>query len=132
MKKKLFLISLIGLICATSAYAACNGGTEITNTVGTTFCKSNVALNWWSAAAWCKANKLQLATMYEMCPSWDGNEGDNKCPELKGKAKYRAWSATALGTSNAFSVDLTNGSVYNYADRTANYLSGEALYAFCR
>lgn len=48
MKKKLFLISLIGLICATSAYAACEGGTEITNTLGTTFCKSNVSMNWWS------------------------------------------------------------------------------------
>ena len=74
----------IGLISITSAYAKCDGGTEVTNSVGTAFCQSSMYLNWWSAAAWCKANGRQLATMYEMCPSWDGNVGDGKCPELAG------------------------------------------------
>ena len=111
--KKLLLASIIGLMSITSSYAACNGGTEVTNTAGTTFCKSNVALNWWSAAAWCKANGLQLATMYEMCPSWDGNEGSGKCPELNGKGDGYAWSATARGSESAFHVSLSNGYVNN-------------------
>jgi len=106
MTKKLFILTLIGLISSASAYAACNGGTEVTNTAGTTFCKSNVTMNWWSAAAWCKANGLQLATMYEMCPNWDGNTGSDKCPELNGKGRGYAWSATASGSESAFYVNL--------------------------
>ena len=125
MKKKLLLACLIGLLSITSAYAKCDGGTEITNTAGTTFCKSNVTMNWWSAAAWCKANKMQLATMYEMCPSWDGNTGSNKCPELNGKGSGDAWSATASGSDYAFIVYLSNGDV----DDKLRYYSA---YAFCR
>ena len=116
MKKKLLFTCLIGLISVTSAYAACDGGTEVTNTAGTTFCKSNVVMNWWSAAAWCKANKMQLATMYEMCPSWDGTRADEKCPELKGTASGSEcyWSATVSGNSEAFYVGPVSGNVNNY------------------
>ena len=129
MTKKLFILTLIGLISATSAYAKCDGGTEITNTAGTTFCKSNVTMNWWSAAAWCKANGLQLATMYEMCPTWDGNTGRGKCPELNGTGSVYAWSATASGSEYAFYVDLSDGYV------NPNYLytrTTSSTYAFCR
>ena len=125
MTKKLFILTLIGLISATSSYAACNGGTEITNTAGTTFCKSNVEMNWWSAAAWCKENGLQLATMYEMCPSWDGNTGSGKCPELNGKGSGYAWSATASGSEYAFDVSLSRGNVSSTNRHTNDY-------AFCR
>ena len=127
MTKKLFILSLIGLISATAAYAACNGGTEVTNTAGTTFCKSNVAMNWWSAAAWCKENGLHLATMYEMCPNWDGNTGSGKCPELKGKGdgSATAWSATASGSERTFYVILSNGLV------NTNGRHGDSS-AFCR
>ena len=130
MKKKLFLMCVIGLLSITSAYAKCDGGTEITNTAGTTFCKSNVGMNWWTAAAWCRANGLRLATMYEMCPSWDGNTGDGKCPELNGKdsgGSGYAWSATANGSEYAFIVNLSGGHVYNHYGR--DY--GHGL-AFCR
>ena len=130
MNKKLFILSLIGLISATSAYAACNGGTEVTNTAGTTFCKSNVTMNWWSAAAWCKENGLHLATMYEMCPTWDGNEGGGKCPELNGKGSGYAWSATASGSGRAFIVVLSNGYVGDY-DRTTTRDYYDYI-AFCR
>ena len=126
MNKKLFILSLIGLISATSAYAACNGGTEVTNTAGTTFCKSNVKMNWWSAAAWCKENGLHLATMYEMCPSWDGNTGSGKCPELKGNGLGEVWSATANGSEYAFYVSLSDGDV----DRKGR--DNRLFYAFCR
>ena len=126
MTKKLFILTLIGLISSASAYAKCDGGTEITNTAGTTFCKSNVSMNWWSAAAWCKGNKLQLATMYEMCPNWDGNTGSGKCPELKGKGSGYAWSATASGSEYAFHVDLSSGGVYNSSNRRNDF------YAICR
>ena len=128
MKKKLLLACLIGLLSITSAYAKCDGGTEITNSVGTTFCKSNQMMNWWTAAVWCRANGLRLATMYEMCPSWDGTEDYGKCPELKGTGGGNAWSATASGSEYAFFVVLSTGSVHgqNYRSSDFNY------YAFCR
>ena len=125
MTKKLFILTLIGLISTTSAYAKCDGGTQVTNTAGTTFCKSNVDMNWWSAAAWCKANGLHLATMYEMCPSWDGNKGSGKCSELNGKGSGVVWSATASGSGYAFHVNLSNGDVNNHG-------RNDYSYAFCR
>ena len=128
MHKKLFILTLIGLICATSAYAKCEGGTEITNTAGTTFCKSNMQMNWWSAATWCKENGLHLATMYEMCPNWDGNTGGGKCPELNGKGSGYVWSATASGSERAFTVNLSDGNVGDYY----GYRIDSYGYAFCR
>ena len=125
MKKKLFLMCIIGLMSVSSAYAKCDGGTEVTNTAGTTFCKSNVTMNWWSAAAWCKANGLHLATMYEMCPSWDGNTGSGKCPELNGKDDA-VWSATASDNDKAFLVLLSRGHVDPPKGRHYDY------FAFCR
>ena len=128
MKKKLFLMCLIGLISITSVYAKCDGGTEITNSVGTTFCQSNVTMNWWSAAAWCKANKLQLATIYEMCPSWNGNTGSGKCPELSVNSSGYVWSATAKDNDAAFIVSLESGAV-NHGHLGERKTGGKA---FCR
>ena len=128
MKKKLFFLSLIGLMSVTYAYAKCDGGSEVTNSVGTTFCKSNEKLNWWSAAVWCKANGLHLATMYEMCPSWDGNPGSEKCPELNGASEGYAWSATAYNDGAALGVTFSDGIVdsFNY------FRNQEGRSAFCR
>ena len=101
------------------------------------FCRSNVRLNWWSAAAWCKANGMKLATMYEMCPSWDGNTGSGKCPEMSGlttDSNIIGWSATAKGSENAFVVRFQNGEVYAGGQRhelTGGLFNGSS-YAMCR
>ena len=130
MKKKILLACLVTVISTPSAYSytgACNGGTIIENTAGTTFCKSNVQMNWWSAQAWCQVNGSRLATIYEMCPSWDGNTGSDKCPELKGKGDGYLWSATATDIYYAFYVLLSNGEVrYNVRSVKDDYS------AFCR
>ena len=124
MTKKLFILTLIGLISATSSYAKCDGGTMIGN-----FCKSNVQMNWWSAAAWCKANDLHLATMYEICPNWDGNTGYDKCLEATGigGAGY-VWSATANGELYVFTVDMSWGTVRNTNFR---HRAGDNATAIC-
>ena len=128
MKKKIFLACLIGILSLSSAYSytgECKGGTIVAG-----FCKSNVQMNWWSAQAWCQANGSQLPTMYEMCPSWDGNGGAGKCPELnKGLASQHVWSATAQDSIYAFTVDLLDGEVYPNA---RYYSMGVYGYAFCR
>ena len=101
--KNIFILSFIFVLySATSLQAACNGGTEIKNTAGTTFCQSNVTMNWWTASAWCKANGMSLATMYDACPSWDGNIGSGKCPEMVASGCYYVWTATARLDTNAY------------------------------
>ena len=84
-------------------------------------------MNWWSGAAWCKANGMRLATMYEMCPSWNGGKGANRCPELKIDGG-NVMSATASGSDGAFIVIMSSGEVrsgYGYFQRH------NAACAFC-
>ena len=129
MKKRVFLACFIGLLTATSAYSYsgdCNGGTIITaNDEKTTFCVSNKTMNWWSAQNWCKANGSSLATMYEICPSWDGNADNNKCLELNGVGSVTVWSGTAGGSDYTFVVSLSDGYVNHGYRRNHDY-------AFCR
>ena len=133
MKKKLFLMCIIGLMSVASAYAKCDGGTEITIPSGT-FCMGKNAMNWWTAAAWCQANGRHLATMYEVCPSWNGQSGFQGCPGLSGSSdKYYAWTATAYNSGGAFSVRLSDGHVAadysRNSDRTTHVY---AFYPLCR
>ena len=58
-------------------------------------------MNWWSSLAWCKANGMHLATMYELCPSWDGTTGSNKC---SGVTSGMVWTATASEDYQAYCV----------------------------
>ena len=116
MRKKILLTCLVCLLSATSAYSACNGGTIITSTA--TYCKSNVTMNWWSAQNWCHANGRPLATMYDICPSWNGNSGGsygfNVCPEMSGGPTGYVWSSTAKSEKEAFMVRLSDGHVGSY------------------
>ena len=134
MYKKLFILTLIGLISATSAYAKCDGGTEVTGKSGS-FCVSNVSMNWWTAAAWCKANGMHLPTMYELCPSWDGNTGSEKCPELSGTGNVIVWTSTVAESMYAFNVELNSGYVhgaYGGDNRDHSRSQKGSRYAICR
>ncbi len=93
--------------------AACEGGTEVEG-----FCMSGIDLNWWSAANWCKANGMHLATVYEVCPDWDGNTGRGKCGRtfsLKGNGRVATTLngrvATTLDSIYALYVDPSDGEV---------------------
>ena len=110
--KKILLATVIALVTATSAHAACDGGTESNG-----FCSSNIELNWWSAANWCKANGRHLATIYEVCPRWDGDTGSGKCLMVASYISGSAWTATAWGSDYAFTVASINAGVYNNALR---------------
>ena len=114
--KKILLATVIALFTATPVMAACEGGTESNG-----FCISDIALNWWSASNWCKANGRHLATIYEVCPDWDGNLGSGKCPVIASSISVPAWIATADGSSYAFGVYPSNGDLRsdprNYSNR---------------
>ncbi len=111
--KKILLATVIALFTATPVMAACEGGTESNG-----FCISNIELNWWSASNWCKANGRHLATMYEVCPDWDGNEGSGKCPVIASSISGDAMTATARSDLYAFSVDPSSGYV-SFNNRTS-------------
>ena len=93
-----------------------------------TYCLSKQSMNWWSAFAWCKANGLHLATMYEMCPSWNGNKGSGKCPELNGAGTGGdVWSSTAYDIDSAFVV--SDGYVRNSTE--GGFYRNSGYFAFC-
>ncbi len=125
MKKMILSLCVLGL-CGGSAYAACNGGTMRGG-----FCVSNVSMNWWSAAAWCQANGLHLATIYDACPDWDGNVGGGKCGRVIDSSwSGYVWTSTASGTVYAYAVNLTNGLVSTSYRYSNNYAYN--TYALCR
>ena len=131
MKKILFLTCTC-LFFASAAMAACEAGTEITGKNGHVYCKSNDSMNWWSAATWCEAQRRHLASMEEMCPdtgsnnAWDGSIGSGKCANLNGVGSKYGWSSLASGSSDAFYVILSNGTVGTHVRNTS-----PDLYAFC-
>ena len=111
--KKLFLTAVMAIVMATPVHAACEGGTEYT-VDGNTFCISNIKLNWWSAANWCKANGRHLATMYEVCPDWDGNTGSGKCSWITSSIDEDVMTATANRDNSVFGIVPSKGGVYSY------------------
>ena len=119
--KKILLATIVAAFMATSAHAACEGGTLSDDGQ---FCISNITLNWWSASNWCKANGRHLATVYEVCPDWDGNKGSGKCPVIASSISGYAWTATASDIY-AFGVDPSNGYL-NDPNRSSAY------YALCK
>lgn len=118
--KKILLTTVMAIVMATSAHAACEGGTESNG-----FCISNIGLNWWSASNWCKANSRHLATIYEVCPDWDGNMGSEKCSVIDSSISSYLWTATASGDNSAFYVRPSDS-------RVGNYYRNETYCALCK
>lgn len=118
--KKILLATIVAAFMATSAHAACEGGTESNG-----FCISNIGLNWWSAANWCKANGMHLVTIYEVCPDWDGNMGSEKCSVIDSSISSYLWTATARGDNDAFYVRPSD-------NRVGSYYRNETYCALCK
>ena len=114
--KKLLLILAITVVLPSMAYAKCVGGTEKPGKNGHVYCICNQTMNWWSAFAWCKANKRHLATLDEACnnQSWSGG-----CTNMRIGINKSAWTAIASGDSSAYGVWHYTGGV-GPNTRTAN------------
>lgn len=69
MKSTLAAVTVgLCLLLSTHGYtASCEEGTEFKGKDGHVFCKSNVAMTWYSAFSWCEAQGRQLATAYQVC-----------------------------------------------------------------
>ena len=92
MKKYIALVGGI-LVFANTGFAVpsvptCKGGTIITGSDGTQFCKSNALMSWYAAHAWCYANGRRLATNKKAC---DKATPSNSCNNMKGSVSYTAW-----------------------------------------
>ena len=119
MKIKLLTLTAIltGFLAIGSADAAtCEGGSLATGENGHEYCQSNSKMNWWSAYTWCQAQGRHLATMYEMCPDWDGSTG-SKCANRNGSFNDVSWTSTAFQGNKAFqtysfsSVDVVDRTI---------------------
>ena len=106
-----------------------NGGGTIISASSGTFCQSkDDYMSWYKAEEWCSSIGMTIPTMKEMCPSWDSNIGNGKCPELSGKGDGWVWSATLYPeySEAAFYVHLSTGYVDNGLRTTTGYNT-----AFC-
>ncbi len=108
MKMKLLTFTAIvaGILTIGSAAnaATCEGGTLATGENGHEYCRSNLRMNWWSAYAWCEANGRHMASMYEICPDWDGSTGENKCTNYNSQLKSGLWTSTPYQADKAFKI----------------------------
>jgi len=118
MKKKIVFLICVFFLTTSAMAATCKGGAIITANNGTTFCKSDNKMNWWSAFTWCESQGRTLAELSKMCPGVSqaaaNEEGD--CPNLQGtddgQWKY-AWSSLDSNTNGygAIIVDLSSGAI---------------------
>ena len=96
-----------------TAHAATDPGCDSKTCNGKTFCKSDKAMNWWSAFTWCESQGRTLAEFSSMCPGVSqapaGTTGD--CPNLQGKGDGWVWSSLAYSSDSAIIVHLSSGAV---------------------
>jgi len=128
MKKIIVFLCLCAVVPAMAAEPTCNGGTPITANDGTTFCKSNQKMNWWSAFTWCESQGRKLADFATMCPGVSQTPANTAgdCPNLQGKGDVWVWSSLAYDEKYALGVNLSSGAI-SYGSRVADYYP----YALC-
>ena len=80
----------------------------------TTYCRSKVRLNWWSAFTWCKAAGGRLIDINKDC-------SDTGCGKYSFLNAYRTWTANQKDESTAFSYCGWTGIItYQKADSGGN------------
>ena len=115
---------IIFLVCvcfltmpAMAAEPTCNGGSTITAKNGTKFCKSDKAMNWWSAFTWCESQGRSLAEFSKMCPNVPQypTNTEGECPNLQGLPEDGwVWSSLAMSNNAAIVVNLSSGAACGF------------------
>ena len=111
------MVSTVAFAEETTETCANGAGTVITGAItGHKYCKSNNAMNWWNAVAWCDALGRQLFPLNNCeCDNTTANcnlNGTRVCPELTNvSGSIVIWSATPVNKENAYKVNLFSGSV---------------------
>ncbi len=113
--KKLLVAMIFTMMMSNMGNAEdCINGTPLTAPLnGSTheYCYSGIDLNWWSAQAWCEANGRTLASIYDICPNWNGSSGSARACGYTDSSfgTIFFWTSTAVGTSEAVMVVLNDG-----------------------
>ncbi len=113
--KKILLAMCVLALSSGMAFAACDGGAEIA--IGEkNFCVSSIRGNWWSMQAWCQAHGMTMASMYDVCPNWNGNDGGNiGCVGFLHGGEH--WTSTVSGTNQVYTIwSNSNASIRNRSD----------------
>ena len=111
MKKCLgfaFCLWIMFSVPAVAASCAGGSGTVLTGKDGTSYCKSNISMNWWSAFAWCDAIGGRLIDVTEECIKTTGRSG---CPNLTEVGGGLVWTQNVPSANLAYLVDLSSGAV---------------------
>ena len=132
--RKILMLSGIALVTALSALTAqaeC-AGTVVTGNNGHEYCESDLSstnrlMNWWSAYTWCESQGRHLATIYELCPDWDGSMGGGKCSNVTSSFPYMSWTSTAHGSNGAIFVK-NSGEVLGSGGFTRTYSMSALCY----
>ena len=133
----LALTLLLGLAVTGSAQAAAtpcaNGAGTVFNGAdgATTYCKSNIKMNWWSAFAWCEGAGMELVSL-EDCSGASGTyngAGTANCPNFTGGSSDSVWTASVPTDAGfAYAVNLSSGAVNSSRSGRNN---GSYYYALC-
>lgn len=99
-------------------------------TNGISFCMSTDWMSRAKALTWCSDNGMTLASMNDICPSWDGTYGFDKCPKLaESDSGFYTWVWTSNNCSNnVVSMHLGSG----YVECAPDYDGENGAHAFCK
>lgn len=122
------IIAFIGgiALCTGALAESCAGGagTVVTGADGTTtYCASNITMNWWSAFAWCDAIEMQLIDLTQECNKVTGTTA---CPQFTGVGVSNVWTRNVDSNTNAYVITSTGGLNRNYQRNT------NPCYALCK
>ena len=117
MKKYIAVLSLLCILSAPVSAETCAGGSgtviygnyvDPATGLGTRYCKSNIAMNWWSAFAWCDAIGGQLIDLTKECIK---STGTSACPNLAGTGSGNVWTQNVPSGTNVYAVTLSSGAI---------------------
>ena len=86
------------------------GGTLVTGKSGYKYCKSNKAMNWWNAVAWCDAMGKRLIDLNTDCGCNGTVKCEEYCPEIGNTSTEGicAWTTRADNAETITGVWLNN------------------------
>ena len=95
------------------------GGITIKGNSGTSYCLSKHTMLWFSAYAWCDAQKMNLIDLTSVCGRNFGSCSElNLLPDQKthitenGGTVGSVWTNTSANNAKALSVNLNDGAIY--------------------
>lgn len=138
MKKCMILmvgiLMMSSVVMAQSVVTCANGqGILVKGINGKTYCRSKVAMNWWSAHAWCDAaqgfDKLINPTEDCDCTGVEGCDTTLSCPNLATDTST-VWTDMVASSVYVYCLAMYSGSINRCHKQGVG--SGGLLYALCK